>query len=134
MTAFAETIGNAQDLAEKSLQGEELSREEALAVLNWPDDDVLSLLQAAFRVRQTYFGKTVKLNFLLNVQSGICPEDCGYCSQSAISDAPVDKYKLMGAEAIKELLRRVNVDRLAEELREKMRRLRDELRETFRDM
>jgi len=106
MTALADTIVTAPDLAEKSLQGEELTREEALAVLNWPDDEILPLLQAAFQVRQEYFGKTVKLNFLLNVQSGICPEDCGYCSQSRISDAPVDKYKLMGAEAILEAAER----------------------------
>jgi len=88
------------DLAEKALQGEELTREEALFALNWPDDDVLSLLQGAFKVRQEYFGKRVKLNFLLNIQSGICAEDCGYCSQSRVSDAPVDKYRLMGADAV----------------------------------
>jgi len=102
MTAFAETPVSkpsdlAADLAEKSLLGEELTREEALSVLNWADNNVLTLLQAAFRVRQTYFGKTVKLNFLLNIQSGICAEDCGYCSQSRDSDAPVDKYRMMGA-------------------------------------
>jgi len=90
----------ALELAEKSLSGEELSREEALAVLAWPEDDVLTLLQAAFKVRQAHFGKRVKLNFLLNIQSGICPENCGYCSQSSISDAPVDKYKMMGAEDV----------------------------------
>ena len=93
-------VAFAADLAEKSLSGEELSREEALAVLAWPEDDVLTLLQAAFKVRQAYFGKRVKLNFLLNIQSGICPENCGYCSQSSISDAPVDKYKMMGAEDV----------------------------------
>ena len=103
MSVFAETHTiNAQDLAEKSIQGEELTREEAMAVLNWPADDILNLMQGAFRVRQEYFGKRVKLNFLLNVQSGICPEDCGYCSQSRDSDAPVDKYKLMGPDDILE--------------------------------
>jgi biotin synthase len=106
MTALAETIVTAQDLAEKSLLGEELTREESLAVLNWQDDEVLDLLQAAFRVRQAYFGKKVKLNFLLNVQSGICPENCGYCSQSSISDAPVDKYRLMNPEDVMEAAER----------------------------
>ncbi len=90
----------ALDLAEKSLAGEELTREEALSVLNWPDDDVLTLLRSAFKVRQAYFGKRVKLNFLLNIQSGICQEDCGYCSQSSISDAPVDKYRMLGPEDV----------------------------------
>lgn len=89
------TTVNADQLAEKSLSGEELTREEALAVLAWPDEDILGLLNAAFKVRQVHFGKKVRLNFLVNIQSGICPEDCGYCSQSRVSDAPVDKYKLM---------------------------------------
>ncbi|HEX2613004.1 MAG TPA: hypothetical protein VHO02_05390, partial [Fibrobacteria bacterium] len=81
-TSVASSALLAEELAEKSLAGEELTREEALAVLAWPADDILTLMQGAFKVRQAQFGKKVKLNFLLNVQSGICPEDCGYCSQS----------------------------------------------------
>jgi biotin synthase len=37
---------------------------------------------------------------LLNAQSGICPEDCNYCSQSKISKAPVEKYKLLPEDVI----------------------------------
>ena len=91
---------SAWELAEKSLAGLELSREEALAVLAWPDEDILSLLSAAFRVRQAYFGKKVRMNYLVNIQSGICPEDCHYCSQSRDSDAPVEKYKLLSPEEV----------------------------------
>lgn len=91
---------NALDLAGKSLAGEELTREEALAVLDWPDEDILSLMQAAYKVRHAAFGKKVRLNYLVNIQSGICPEDCGYCSQSAVADVPVDKYKLMTPEEV----------------------------------
>jgi biotin synthase len=90
----------AQQFAQKALAGEELTREEAHSVLAWPDDEILDLLQGAFVVRKAFFGKRVKLNFLVNIQSGICPEDCGYCSQSRVSDAPVDKYKLMSAEDV----------------------------------
>jgi biotin synthase len=91
---------SASALAEKSLQGEPLTRQEARVVLNWPDDDILNLLQAAFRVRKATFGKKVKLNYLVNLQSGLCPEDCNYCSQSKISDAPIEKYKLMSGEEV----------------------------------
>ena len=90
----------ASDLAGKSLAGEELTREEALAVLAWPDEDILSLMQAAYSVRYAAFGKKVRLNYLVNIQSGICPEDCGYCSQSAVADVPVEKYKLMTPEEV----------------------------------
>jgi biotin synthase len=87
-------------LVEKSLRDELLTREEARALLRWPEDNLLELIHAAYRVRRTYFGKTVKLNYLVNIQSGVCAEDCHYCSQSKISDAPVDKYKLLSPEAV----------------------------------
>ena len=86
-------------MAEKSLRGDPLTREEAFSVLRWPEEDLLSLVQAAHRVRRAVFGKKVKLNFLVNIQSGLCPEDCGYCSQSRVSKAPVEKYRLMAPEA-----------------------------------
>lgn len=91
---------NASALAEKSLSGEELSKEEALSVLDWPEEEILDLLSAAYKVRRTYFGKRVRLNFLVNIQSGLCAEDCGYCSQSRVSDVPVEKYKLMTPEEV----------------------------------
>jgi biotin synthase len=87
-------------LAEKSLRGEALSREEARAVLHWAEDDLLSLVQAAFRVRRAAFGKKVKLNYLVNLQSGLCPEDCTYCSQSKVSEAPIEKYRLMSPDEV----------------------------------
>jgi biotin synthase len=87
-------------LAEKALRGEALSQDEARAVLNTPDDELQDLLNAALAVREQYFGRRVKLCVLLNAQSGICPEDCGYCSQSKVSEAPVSKYKLLPEEKI----------------------------------
>lgn len=83
------------DLAAKSLRGEVLSREEARQILCASDDELQSLLNATLVVREKYFGRRVKLCVLLNAQSGICPEDCGYCSQSKVSQAPVAKYKLL---------------------------------------
>lgn len=82
-------------LAEKSLGGEVLSREEARSVLRWPDAGILDLVGQTYRVRQRFFGKRVKLNFLANIKSGLCPEDCHYCSQSKDSKAPIAKYRLM---------------------------------------
>jgi biotin synthase len=52
-------------------------------------------MHAAFRVRKHYYGKKVKLNLIINAKSGLCPEDCGYCSQSIVSQAPIDKYPLL---------------------------------------
>ena len=85
-------------LAEKALSGECLTIEEGLAVLESDNDEILSLMQAAFEVRKHYYGKKVKLNMIINAKSGHCPEDCGYCSQSIVSTAPVQKYTLLDKE------------------------------------
>ena len=85
-------------LAENSLAGELIDRPLAQAVLNAPDEVLLEQLAAAYQVRRHYWGNRVRLHFLLNAQSGLCPEDCHYCSQSKISTAEIEKYPLM-AEA-----------------------------------
>jgi biotin synthase len=42
----------------------------------------------------------VKLNMLINAKSGICPEDCGYCSQSRVSEAPIAKYRMLSKDVL----------------------------------
>jgi biotin synthase len=79
-------------IADKALAGELPARDEALAVLASGDDELMDVLAAAFRVRQRFFGRRVKLNYLVNIKSGLCPEDCFYCSQRAGSGADVLKY------------------------------------------
>ena len=89
-------------LADKSLAGERLNRADALSVLAADDDQLLALLHAAFRVRRATFGRKVKLNMLVNAKSGICPEDCGYCSQSIVSTARIEKYQLLSRDVLVE--------------------------------
>ena len=87
-------------LAEKSLQGELLDRAEMQAVLDASDDELPDLLSAAFKVRRHYFGKRVQIHVLMNAKSGLCPEDCHYCSQSSVSRAPIDKYPFLPKEKL----------------------------------
>ncbi|MEK4356892.1 biotin synthase BioB [Paenibacillus sp. FSL M7-1455] len=89
-----------RELAKKALNGERISMEEALAVLRSDDDELLPILQAAFEVRKHYYGKKVKLNMIINAKSGLCPENCGYCSQSIVSTAPIEKYTLLDKETL----------------------------------
>ena len=93
-------------LADKALAGDCLSREESRAVLTSPDAEVLDLLAAAYRVRHQHWGKTVQLHVLQNAKSGLCPEDCNYCSQSAVSEAEIAKYPYLEKEQIVEAARR----------------------------
>ena len=91
-----------ETIAEKSLRGETLEREEMTAVLNAPDMELPDLLTAAFKVRHHYFGRRVQIHVLQNAKSGLCPEDCHYCSQSSISKAPIDRYPLLPRETLLE--------------------------------
>ncbi len=84
-------------LADKALARELPTREEALAVLASTDDELMDVVAAAFRVRRHFFGRRVKLNYLVNIKSGLCPEDCFYCSQRVGSAADVLKYTWLKA-------------------------------------
>jgi biotin synthase len=87
-------------LAEKALRRELPTRADALAVLRSGDDELLDVVAAAFKVRREFFGRRVKLNYLVNVKSGLCPEDCSYCSQRAGSRAGVLKYTWLKAAEV----------------------------------
>ncbi|MCW0214820.1 MAG: biotin synthase BioB [Pseudonocardia sp.] len=86
------------DLASRQLDGGRLDRADALAVLTAPDEEVLGLVAAAGRLRRAHFGNSVKVNYLVNLKSGLCPEDCGYCSQRLGSSAEILKYSWLSAE------------------------------------
>lgn len=87
-------------LADRVWDGPALTRDEALAVLRAPDEAVLELLAAAYRLRLRAFGREVQLNYLINAKSGRCGEDCGYCSQSRVSTAPVAAYALVSLDEL----------------------------------
>lgn len=89
-------------MADTALAGEAITREQAHAVLTAPDELLLDQLAAAYRVRRHFWGNRVRLHFLLNAQSGLCPEDCGYCSQSTVSTAEIEKYPMLAQERILE--------------------------------
>jgi len=89
-------------LAEQVLSGNPLSDEAALAILQSPDVELLDLLAATYRVRHAHFGNQVQLDFLMNAKSGLCPEDCSYCSQSKVSEAEIPKYNLLQPEKLME--------------------------------
>lgn len=79
-------------LVDKGLRRELPTRAEARAVLETSDDELLDVVAAAGRVRRHWYGRRVKLNYLVNLKSGLCPEDCSYCSQALGADAGVLKY------------------------------------------
>ncbi|MDA3804483.1 biotin synthase BioB [Clavibacter sp. CT19] len=85
-------MSEVHDLVDTVLDGGTITVDDAIRVLATPDDEVLDLVAAVARIRRRHFGNRVKLNYLVNLKSGLCPENCGYCSQALGSTAPILKY------------------------------------------
>lgn len=88
------------DIARDVLAGSPIDRTTGIGILQSSDDELLSLLAAAYEVRRACFGNRVQLYYLMNIKSGLCPEDCHYCSQSKLSKVPIAKYPLLSHDEI----------------------------------
>jgi biotin synthase len=89
-----------QDLADLSIKGKCLEREQCRRILGCPDEEIVSLIGAAYQVRRKYFGNRVDIHMLSNAKSGLCLEDCHYCSQSRVSTAGIKTYPLVSKETL----------------------------------
>lgn len=96
------SVMNWNELAGRVLDGYEITEAEALNIIRAPDEQLLDVLAAAYKIRHKHFGKTVQLYYLMNAKSGLCPEDCSYCSQSKISAAEIPKYNFLSRDKILE--------------------------------
>jgi biotin synthase len=87
------------------------SRAPSSAETNWRIADVealfdlpfMDLLFRAQQVHREHFDASeVQLSTLLSIKTGGCPEDCGYCPQSAHFDTGVEASKLMPLQEVVE--------------------------------
>lgn len=89
-------------ISKRILGGKAITRDEALAAFAAPDDELLALLDAAFRIRLHYFGRGIRLHVIRNARSGHCGEDCAYCSQSIKAHTNAPEYPMQSDDAIVE--------------------------------
>jgi biotin synthase len=89
-------------LSDRVMDGGKITEEEALAILESKDDELLEVLQGAYKLRKKVFGNKVSLHLLRNVKSGKCPEDCSFCSQSSSAINNVERYDFQTVESIVE--------------------------------
>lgn len=68
---------------------------DGLAILQASDAEFVELLNLADRVRRANFGNRVELCSIVNAKSGVCSEDCAFCSQSVHHDTDVEAYELL---------------------------------------
>ena len=74
------------------------TKAEAEALFALPLNDLL--FKAQTLLRQYFDPNEVQLSTLLNVKTGGCPEDCGYCAQSSRYDTGLKAEKLMALDEV----------------------------------
>ena len=74
------------------------TREEIAELFDLPFTELL--FRAATVHREHHSADEVQLCTLLSIKTGGCPEDCGYCSQSAHADSGVKATKLMDVRQV----------------------------------
>ena len=74
------------------------SREQIRALFDLPLMDLLWQAQQVHRANHA--PNEVQLSTLLSIKTGGCPEDCGYCSQSAHAKTGLKAEKLMDVDAV----------------------------------
>lgn len=91
--------GNGEDILAVARQqvlqdGQGLSRDQVLRVLQLPDDRLDELLALAHEVRMRWCGPEVEVEGIISLKTGGCPEDCHFCSQSGLFASPVRSARL----------------------------------------
>ena len=74
------------------------TRAEIAALFELPFPELLHRAQTAHRAHHA--PGEVQLCTLLSIKTGGCPEDCGYCSQSAFADTGLKAEKLLDVDAV----------------------------------
>lgn len=84
--------------------GKAVSREDALFLAGLSDID--ALCDAADRIRMMFAGNAVDSCSIVNARSGLCSEDCKWCSQASRHHTGCDVYDYIGEAELMEAARR----------------------------
>jgi biotin synthase len=86
------------DFARGERIGSDWTRAEIAALFDLP---FLDLIFEAQQVHRHFHARNeVQLSTLLSIKTGGCPEDCGYCSQSAFAKSGLKAEKLVDVDAV----------------------------------
>ena len=80
-----------------------ISFDEALELAElFEQDEITTLVERAWAVRQERFGDSTDMCSLVNAKSGGCAEDCGFCAQSRYAEADTPMHAMMEPDQILE--------------------------------
>lgn len=86
-----------EELKEKVLNGNDITKEEALELYQEPLE---ALTRAADEIRQYFCGNGFDICTIINGKSGRCSENCKYCAQSSFYHTKVEEYPLLDTDEI----------------------------------
>lgn len=89
-----------EKIREDAMSGGGIGAPDALSVLRLPREAMWRLLDVTETVRRRFKGDGIRLCSIVNAKSGLCSEDCSFCSQSSRSRAEIPKYPLIDEEKI----------------------------------
>lgn len=89
-------------LTDKAIETRSISQEEALELYAEGGKDPFGLMACASKIREHFKGNSVNLCGIVNAKSGVCPENCRFCAQSAHYHTQAPVYPLMSADEIGE--------------------------------
>jgi biotin synthase len=90
-------------LAQRVIQGGEISRDEALWLFSVEDSaDVFDVMAGANRIREHFKGNKIHLCSIVNAKAGACSENCSFCAQSAFHQTGSPKYGFVDPEPVLE--------------------------------
>ena len=74
------------------------TKQQITALFKQPFNDLMFQAQAIHR--QNFDPNQVQVSTLLSIKTGACPEDCGYCSQSARNNAEIERERLLPLQEV----------------------------------
>jgi len=92
-----------ETLIKKALEGEDITRQEALALAELTEP--MALFFGANMIREEKRGKRADLCSIVSAKTGACPEDCRYCAQSSAASTEIRTHSLKSKPEIIERAR-----------------------------
>ncbi len=91
-----------REIVDRSLNGEQITFEDGLFILNYPDELIDQLIEEVKKIREAVFGNQVEFCSLINAKNGACSEDCSFCAQSSKYPTPINAYPLVSKKELLE--------------------------------
>ncbi|WP_025209723.1 biotin synthase BioB [Hippea sp. KM1] len=87
------------NLVNKAIKKAPLSRSEIDFLISCPIDE---LCKAALKIKENFFGNKIEFCSIINAKSGLCPEDCKFCAQSAHYKTNIKEYPFIDIKGIEQ--------------------------------